>query len=176
MFKEKATLILKHSDISIYRHDEIDATSSAGSWVNGKQSTTWNVNLRELIGYEIYDNNTIFCLKLNQLSYDVANFPNTTSDKNVVLKLSGLDFLNSAYSTKTGNNSRTYDMFFCNLTTTGGTFDLSSNIGICNFKKSQDNVKLTIEINRMTTDTPAVYSANDKFPHMCYSFDIYAIK
>ena len=106
----------------------------------------------------------------------VANFPNSVYDNGVIFKLSGLEFLNSTYSPKTGNNSRTYDMLLCNLTTTGGTFNYSPNISLCNFKKSQDNVKLTIDINRMTSDIPAVYGVNDKFPHMCLSFDIFAIK
>lgn len=175
MFIETATLILKHSDISTNRNDET-ASSYAGSWINGKQSTTWNINLRELIGYEIYDNNKIFCLRLNQLSYDVANFPNSVYDNGVIFKLSGLEFLNSTYSPKTGNNSRTYDMLLCNLTTTGGTFNYSPNISLCNFKKSQNNVNITIELNQMNSDQPARYGAVDKFPHMCYSFDIYAIK
>lgn len=175
MFLESATLILKHSDIST-SVNSITGSSSAGSWSNGKQITTWRINLRELIGREIYDNNTIFCLRLNQLSITAANFPNGISDQNLIIRLSGLEFLNSTYSTKTGNNTRSYDMLLINMPVQASTYNYSPNISICNFKKSGDNVNLTIELIRMIDEQPAQYGAVDKFPHSAYSFDIYAIK
>ena len=175
MFLETATLILKHSDISTSVNDTT-ASSSAGNWTNGKQSTTWRVNLRELIGREVYDNHTIFCLRLNQLSLSTANFPNGITDQNLIIRLSGLEFLNSTYSTKTGNNTRSYNMLLLNMPTQATTYNYSPNISICNFKKSGDNVNLTIELIRMIDEQPAVFGVVDKFPHCAYSFDIYAIK
>ena len=45
MFQETVTLILKHSDISANLND-VTASSANGSWENGKQKTTFRLNLK----------------------------------------------------------------------------------------------------------------------------------
>ena len=66
MFQETCSLVLKHSDIST---DITLATvyNSIGSWSNGKQTTTWRVNLKKVLGPAMYDNNDMFVLRLNQI-------------------------------------------------------------------------------------------------------------
>ena len=74
MFQETCSLVLKHSDIST---DTTLATvfNSIGSWSNGKQSTTWRINLKKLLGPAMYDNNDMFVLRLNQIANASAGFP-----------------------------------------------------------------------------------------------------
>lgn len=175
MFNETVTLILKHADIDIDT-SLVSASSNCGSWTNGKQSTTWNVNLRNLLGNVIYDNNDLFVLRLNQFAYSTANFPASVYDNQLIFKMRGLNFRNSTYNPKTGNNSGEYQMLVANLITNASeTFSLSPNISMCNFMKSSENVQITIELFRSFSDLPAQYGV-EKFPHMCFSFDIYPVK
>lgn len=175
MFNETATLILKHADISSSLNS-VSATSANGSWENGKQKTTFRLNLKNLLG-DLYEKYNTFVLRLNQVSNSSANFPlvNNT-DQQVIIQLNGLNFVNSTYNPKTGNNSTNYQMLIINLPkSVAQVNNYSPNISLCNFKKSSPNVELTIELIRCSDGLPAQYGPNDKFPHMVYSFDIYPI-
>ena len=117
-----------------------------------------------------------FILRLNQISYGSANFPATANvDNQVIINMSGLNFINSTYRQKTGNNTNKYQMLICNIAKNlAQTFNYSPNISLCNFKKGNDNVELVFELIRCIDGLPPAYGV-DKFPHMVYSFDIYPI-
>ena len=174
MFQETVTLVLKHADIST--DTTLDSVSNnVGSWSNGKQKTSWRVNLRNLLG-EQYRDNDLYVLRLNQLAYAQANFPNNTAiDQQLIVNISGLRFQNSTYSVSSGNNTQTNQLVILNMATTGGTIDYSPNIAMCNFTISGEYVTITIELLRTIDNAPPVYNAT-KFPHMVYNFDIMAVK
>lgn len=174
MFQETVSLILKHSDISTTT-SAATASSSQGSWSNGKQSTTWRLNLRKLLGNKIYDENDLFVLRLNQIAYATANFPNAEKDQQVIITLSGLNFVNSTYNVATGNSTSKHQMLLMNIATAAATVEFSPNVAMCNFGKSGENVELTIDLIRTIDNLPAVYNTNT-FPHCAYSFDIYPVK
>ena len=175
MFQETVTLVLKHADISTDT-TLASVSNSVGSWENGKQKTTFNVNLRKLLGNEMYDNNDLFVLRLNQFAYLTANFPASVYDNQLIFKMTGLNFRNSTYNQKTGNNTGRYQMMIMNLTTSSSqTISFSPNISMCNFMTSNEDVQITIELFRSFSDLAAQYGT-EKFPHMCYSFDIYPVK
>jgi hypothetical protein len=174
MFLETVSLILKHSDISTTTTG-ITATANNGNWSNGKQKTTWRINMRNLLGSEMYDNNEMFVLRLNQLSYAADNFPLAPKDQQVIITLSGLSFSNSTYDVKTGNSSNRQQLVLVNMSTNAYVESYPPNIAMCNFTKSQENIELTIELIRTIDNLPAQYGAT-KFPHMVYSFDIYAVQ
>lgn len=175
-FLETITLLLKHSDIST-NTNSVSESTNCGYWENGKQKSVWRVNLRTLLGNKMYDNNELFVIRLNQLSYDSVNFPSTNKDQQLLLKMSGLNFVNSTYDVKTGNNSQIYQMCIQNfIPSESHTITYSPNVSMACFKKGSDNVEICIELFRATTDLPAIYGGVDKFPHMVYSFDIYAVK
>lgn len=177
MFQETITLVLKHADIST-EIDDITASSNAGSWTNGKQTTTFNINLINLLGEQMYNKNDFFVLRLNQIGYSAVNYAlSDVYDTNLEINLSGLNFVNSTYDVKTGTNGNRYKACLVRIPpNTGGVLNLSPNVSICNFKKSTPNIQLTIELNRLIDGLPAQYGAVDLFPHMAYSFDIYPIK
>jgi hypothetical protein len=174
MFLETVSLVLKHSDISTST-TSITASSNNGSWSNGKQSTTWRLNMRNLLGNKMYDENDMFILRLNQFSYASANFPLSAKDQQNIITLSGLNFINSTYNVSTGNKSSQHQMLLTNMSTAGAVENYSPNIAMCNFGKSQDNIELTIELIRTIDNLPAQYGAV-QFPHCVYSFDIYPVK
>jgi hypothetical protein len=56
---------LKHSEISTVTTTD-SVSSNVGYWSNGKQKTTWNFNMRNLLGDKMYDaNDMFFVLRLN---------------------------------------------------------------------------------------------------------------
>jgi hypothetical protein len=174
MFQESVTLVLKHADIST--DTTLDSVSNnVGSWSNGKQKTSWRINLRNLLG-DHYGDNELFVLRLNQLAYAQANYPNdATIDQQLIVNISGLRFQNSTYSAITGNNSDRNQLVILNMATTGGTIDYSPNIAMCNFTIAGEYVTITIELLRTIDNQPVQYNLT-KFPHMVYQFDIYAVK
>ena len=173
MFQESVTLVLKHADIST--NTTLDnITNNIGRWSNGKQTTSWRINFRNLLG-EQYRENDLYVLRLNQLAYSQDNFPNNAIDQQLIVNISGLRFQNSSYSVITGNNSDRNQLVILNMATTGGTIDYSPNIAMCNFTISGEYATITIELLRTIDNQPAQYNVA-KFPHMVYQFDIYAVK
>jgi hypothetical protein len=173
MFQETVSLILKHSDISLTSVSEVSNT--IGSWSNGRQKSTWIVNLRRLLSNVIYNDNDVFVLRLNQLAYATAAFPNTAIDQQLIVRVSGLNFINSSYNVATGNAASYNQMVLVNMDTSASVVNYSPNIGMCNFGKSGENVEITIELVRTIDNKPAVWGV-DFFPNCVYSFDIYPVK
>ena len=160
MFQESVTLVLKHADISTDT-TLASVSNSIGSWSNGKQKTSWR-------------DNDLFTLRLNQVAYAQANFPNDVIDQQVIVNISGLRFKNSTYSVSSGNNTQTNQLLILNIATTGATVDYSPNIAMCNFTISGEYVTITIELLRTIDNQPPQYNLAT-FPHMVYNFDIYAV-
>jgi hypothetical protein len=173
MFQESISLLLKHSDISTST-TAVSANSENGSWSNGRQLTKWRVNMRNLLGNEIYDNNELFVLRLNQLSYSATNFPLSAKDQQVIITLSGLNFSNSTYDVKSGNNNNKQQLVLLNMSTNAYVENYSPNIGMCNFTKSEENVELTLELIRTIDNLPAQFGTTI-FPSMVFQFDIYSV-
>jgi hypothetical protein len=174
MFQESVSLLLKHSDISTST-TAVSANSQNGSWSNGRQKSTWRVNMRNLLGNELYENNDLFVLRLNQLSYSAAsNFPLSPKDQQLIINLSGLNFSNSTYDVKSGNNNNKQQLVLLNMSISAYVESYSPNIAMSMFTKSEENIELTIELIRTLDNLPAQYGATI-FPSMVYQFDIYAI-
>ena len=108
------------------------------------------------------------------MAYAQANFPNAVIDQQVIINISGLQFKNSTYSVRSGNNTQTNQLVTLNMATTRGTVDYSPNIAMCNFTISGEYVAITIELLRTIDNQPAQCTAT-KFPHMVYNFDIYGV-
>ena len=157
MFEETVTLVLKHGDISANINNDSDS-AACGSWSAGKQTTKFYVNLRNLLG-TVYDSSDYFVLRLNQLSWGYAAAWNASvNDTSMAINLSGLNFINSTYDVRTGNNTNKCQIALANIPS----------------KKSTENVELTFELLRIIDDLPVQCTAT-KIPHMAYSFDIYAV-
>jgi len=176
MFRETVSLVLKHSDINI-DSTLASAETSVGGWTNGKQESWWNVNLRNLLGDSIYNNHDKFIIRLNQLSHSNSNFAVSANIDNLIeFNMSGLNFVNSTFDVLTGNNNHRYKFLFGLVpSSTAGVISLQPNISLGTFSKSSDNVRIRIELMRMSDNTPIQSNAN-RCPHMAYAFDIIPIK
>lgn len=107
-----ATLHLKTADIATTSTEQ--AYSSVGYWTDFRARQTWYVNLRTLLGNEIYDKHNYFKIRLNNytsIAYNpsgLAAWSAASSDTLLVLYLSGLNFVNNSYWALTQNNGSLY--------------------------------------------------------------------
>jgi len=172
---QSSSLILKHSDISPSA-TLVTASSAAGYWSNGKQETTWNVDLRQVIGPEIFDKHKRFVLRLNMMAHNGRNFPLAANDQCQVVQISGLSWVNSSYNQLTQTNGSTYDAFLLYMDANiGKTYYLNHNVSKAIFQVSAPVVQITIRLLRQIDNAPAQYAA-ETFPSCCYSFDIFPVE
>lgn len=146
-----ATLFLKTSDISTAETAEAD--SAVGYWRTQRAQVTWRVNLRTLLGNEIYDKNNYFKLRLNNYSAVSKNsggfvWSVASSDPLLTLYVSGLNFINNSYWQATQNNG-VYGACLGQIPMPNGTSIFNVNItytedsAVVYFGKSLEEVELT---------------------------------
>jgi hypothetical protein len=165
---QNASLVLKTSDLTADPGDQYGIRNSI------KTSFTWyNINLRTVLG-DMYDKYDTFNLCLNTISTGVASTLGVSNDdKNTIIKISGLPFLNQCYNVKTGSNTQqTVIATFLFTSSQSNTQYYYSN-NIATFGKNQEQVNISIQYNRVSDDTP-VQTVNN-FPDAIFVFDIIGI-
>lgn len=178
---QKATLTLKGTSAI----SNIDRTSMR--WEN--------INLQLLLGdmYDRFDNfnlklDSVVCdddrifedFEINGAVGDRVVIPSHYTelagdqayDRIVTINLSGLNFLNSTYDSKTNNNSSntvigTYKFY--------ESFSKDFNNSIVTFTKGSDRCHLTIEYRTVRTDELPTTGPNNYYPYMTFLFSIYGI-
>ena len=127
--------------------------SSPNGFINGKcSSITWNnINLRSLLG-DMYEKYNSFNLCLNTISTSTSNILDTNQEcKNVVMRMTGLNWLNQTYSTSTLTSSSKATIgtiSFSPLYSTTQSYYSNS----VTFGKNSEIVNLTIEYSRVADD------------------------
>jgi hypothetical protein len=142
-------------------------------------SHTWkNINLRTLMGNDMYDKYDLFMLK-PLLQATAANQPsawgNSLDDRLTVLNIQGLPFKNYFNSsTLTTTSSAIFNTL---LTRLAGVATTTNSGSILTFGKYQELVDLTIFYSRLTKNTAGNYQTQttNPFPHFVFSFEIYGI-
>jgi hypothetical protein len=167
-----ASLVLRSSDLGVN-----GTTSQYGSCDANRLTQTWNnINLRTLLGdmYEKYD---LFNICLNTITTSQTGFAGdigiNADDLNVIIKLSGLPFINQTYSVKQGCNTNVCPITSFTFTngTTNTQYFYSNN---CNtFGKSQQSCNLTIQYGRVNDDLLPI--TLNPFPNMIFLFDIIGV-
>jgi len=151
-----ASLVLKTSDFTT-RSDYCygQPYTFSNGYINGKGSLmTWNnINLRTLLG-DMYDKYNSFNICLNTISTTTANTidPNTES-KNIVLKMSGLPWINQSYDSKTlTNTNKTIMGAFTFIPSSSNSQYYYSN-NVATFGKNQEICNITLEYTRVFDDS-----------------------
>lgn len=166
---QNASLFLKTSDLpngSISQYGECDAKNSSFTW--------YNINLRTLLG-DMYNKYDAFNLCLNTISSGLAsNLGSQADDKNVIVKISGLPWLNQSYDVKSQNNTPWTVMgtFLFTSTATATQYYYSNNIAT--FGKNQEQVNISIRYTRVVDDATS-FSGVSSFPNTIFVFDIIGI-
>lgn len=170
---QNASLFLKTSDLpngTITQYGECDAKNSSFTW--------YNINLRTLLG-DMYNKYDAFNICLNTISSGNALYIGTTTDeKNVIIKMSGLPWLNQSYDVKTQNNTP-WTVMGTFLFTSGSTATQYYNSNnIATFGKNQEQVNISIQYSRVVDDKNSIndgFSGITSFPNTIFVFDIFGI-
>lgn len=157
-----ATLFLKTSDISLDATDT--ASSGIGYWTDRRARQTFRVNLRTLLGNEIYDKHNYFKLRLNNFTNVTTTgltWSNNTGDYSSTLYLSGLNFINNTYWQPSQNNGAPYGAALGMVALTSTTVALSTYTEescVVYFAKSTEEVDMTFTFVRIYADGGLVSS------------------
>jgi hypothetical protein len=171
-----ASLVLRSSDIPL------NSSNQYGSCDQYRLTQTWNnINLRTLLG-DMYDKYDLFNICLNTITTSAPTlaYGNTADDRNVILKLSGLPFVNQTYSVKQGCNTNICPIAsfaFPTITTTAMSATQYFYSNNCyTFGKSQQSCNLTLQYGRVIDDVlPLVNNQNREFPSIVLIFDIVGV-
>jgi hypothetical protein len=161
---QNASLILKSCD-AIYD--------------TSKVNITWNnINLRTLLG-DMYDQFDMFNLCLNTVSHSNSALTNANTNidqRNVILNVSGLPWINQTYNTSYLSNTSSVVLgtfLFGTTGTVSSQYFYSSNIST--FGKNQELVNLTLSYSKITDNLQPATGGGEVFPHIVLIFDIFGI-
>ena len=150
--------------------------SSTGSI---KSSHTWyNVNMRTLLG-DMYDKYDLFNLCLNT----VATAPSTigfnlaSKDLQVILRVSGIPFINNTYNITSNNNCNSVNCVIGTFTFVSGASTTQYFYGsnLATFGKNQDICNITLDYIRVSDLLQPQIASSNTFPDCTFIFDIFGI-
>ena len=131
----------------------------------------------------MYDKFDLFNLCLNTVSHASSELTGLNTDidqRNVILNISGLPFINQTYNTSyLSNTSSTVLGTFLFLTGDNDSnlvqnkYFYSSNFAT--FGKNQELVNLTLSYSRIVDNLQPVTNLGEVFPHVVLIFDIFGI-
>lgn len=177
---ESATLILRSADLPVDTAQGNLASNATGSTDNFLSSMTWNnINLRTLLGsmYEKYDRFALVPTQIQSVNSG-ASPGSTTDDRNLLIYVSGLPFINNTYDVSTKTNKNGACINFIRMVANGNAV-ASSNGNIVLFSKNQELVNLNIYYQRITKnaggDYDPVSSAGNNYPHVIFGFNVYGV-
>lgn len=145
----------------------------------GRTSITWNnINLRTLLG-DMYDKYEIFNLCLNTMaSGETLSFTPTQDDRQVLIRMSGLPFINNGYNVGPTQNTNTQNTiigsFQFNASGVNTQYFYSANLAT--FDKHQELCNITIEYLKVSNLQYPSVSGVGYFPATTFIFDIFGIE
>jgi hypothetical protein len=166
---QMASLVLRSSDLTL------NASTQYGTCDQFRLTQTWNnINLRILLG-DMYDKYDLFNICLNTITTAsaVANTGASNDDRNVILKLSGLPFINQTYSVKQGCNTAICPISSFLFVSNASTTQLFYSNNCYTFGKSQQSCNLTVQYGRVLDD--ALPTTGNAYPSVVLIFDIVGV-
>jgi hypothetical protein len=123
----------------------------------------------------MYDKYDLFNICLNTIttSSALANTGTANDDRNVIIKLSGLPFVNQTYSVKQRCNTAICPISSFLFTSNQTTTQLFYSNNCYTFGKSQESCNLTIQYGRVSDD--ALPATGVVYPNMVFIFDIVGV-
>lgn len=138
-------------------------------------SFTWsNINLRNALG-DMYGKYDLFNLNLNSIAHDniATGFSLTDSDRQALIRVSGLPFLNVTY-----NSTKQSSVIIGNYTyPTSGLFQRDyPNISYATFGKNQELCNITIDMVKIADLSLCKPASTRTFPELVFWFSITGIE
>jgi hypothetical protein len=105
-----------------------------------------------------------------------ANYGASGDDYNVIIKISGLPFINNTYNVATRTNTNTTVIgTFQFPTTATSSFQYFYGSNIAQFGRYQNMTDITIDYYRIIDSAQSANAAAKAFPEVCFIFDIFPI-
>ena len=171
--KRSVRLVLRTSDLDIDGNQDEFGTNF-----------TWtNINLRSLLGdlYNQYDYFNISLVSVSLSRCNALDAATATDDdyenRNVLIKISGLPFINQTYDTLRKNNGTYATVAPLNIPTTAITTNqfYNNSANVITFNKSQDLCNFNIAFFRVLDDTKPSLDADTENPNFVFIFVITGI-
>ena len=177
MNRPSAIMHLSHAQISSTVTDVAAANDRGSSWVNGRQSTIYAVNLREVLGTE-WNKYGEYEISLIQSAASRADFANDADlDHQLTLQISGLPFIRCTYSAKTGQQTGFWPCVLLNVSDNiDQVVSYSYGNATANFSACPENIRIQIDLLQSATGNPGEYGIVDLFPMQSYIFAIKGIE
>lgn len=176
--KRSVRLVLQTSDLS-YNGETTNGFSD--EW--GTDFTWFNINLRMLLG-DMYNQYDYFNMCLVSISLARCNAldPDTASiddyeNKNVMIKMSGIPFINQTYNQPTRNNGTSAIIAVLNIPSTAITTNqfYNNTANVFTFNKDQDLCNINISLYRVVDNTKPALDTDTYNPQFVFIFTIIGI-
>lgn len=169
--------------MTIYLHNALVLNSASSTAGTGNTSFTWsNIDLRMLLG-DMYNKYDRFNLCLNTISQGLGgdngnNFFATQADALVLIRISGLSFINNTYNIKSSGSNNTSFATLASFKFLNNTQQVQYLNGqnIITIGKNQDLANITIEYVRVSDLASVAFTANHPYPQMSFIFDVYGVE
>ena len=171
MSERNASLVLKTYDLTI------NSTTNVGFCDLNRTSFTWyGINLRTLLG-DMYDDYERFNLCLNTISTSLASNSAFTSeeDRQVLIKVSGLPFINNTYDVKNGHNQLSAVITTFTFIKNNVATQYFYNNSVATFGKNQDICDINITYSRISDGVLPTTNVIYPFPQVVFIFDIFGV-
>jgi len=178
---ECASLVLRSSSLPVDTTNGLFLSNAVGSTDNFLSNMTWNnINLRTLLGsmYEKYDR---FALVPTQIqSIPAGSAPGITlDDRNLLVYVSGLPYINNTYDISTLTNKNAACINLIKVIAFNPTLSTSNGM-IALFSKNQELVNLNIYYQRIVKNGNGNYKpasiAGQNYPHTVFCFNIFGVR
>lgn len=168
-----ARLLLKTKFLALEFSNAYGISNSMATTV-----TFTNLNLKTIMGFEMYEAFDTFNLSIENISNagkaDV--YMNSTNDPYAEIQLSGLNFLNSTYDHKTNNLTNKTSMCIYEFPPTPSLYNSIRYVNLAgsDFAKTSEVIDLTISLVQ-PSNSLEVMTAISSYPDMSYMFVIRGI-
>lgn len=168
--------------MSNLQHASLILNTASSTNNSSRTSFTWNnIDLRILLG-DMYNKYDRFNLCLNTIAQGLGgdqgnNFFNAQIDALVLVRMSGLPWVNNSYTISASGSNNTGNTVISSFKFLNNTQQVEYLHGasLTTFSKSQDLANITIDYLRVVDLVAPVMTAGHPYPHMSFIFDIYGV-
>lgn len=167
---EVCNFTLATPDIS----NTLPTSNSIGTLDQWRIYMTWyNINIKNMLG-DLYDQYECFNLRLNALTqHNQGAHGDSADDRLVMIRMSGLPFINNTYNTltKVNENEATLGTFLSSTSGNAVSFIFDS-ANVATFRRCE-NVNISIRLQKYDGTVPV--TTTNPFPRMVFYFNIIPI-
>lgn len=173
---ECCTLILSDNDISTATSPQTSPNEVGVQSATRDDRIWFNINMRDVVGPELYNKYEYFNLRLNAISYSSAGSTSWGSNDNRVLNIfmEGLPFVHNTYDSKTKVNTNRANIgnFVINIVSAQAQAHVFDGAFQVTFRRCE-NVNIRIYFEK--PDRTPIDTSTNTFPRFNFYFNIFPV-